>query len=161
MAQFIDRTGKPHQLAINYGTAIALKQSCDLDLPACLLDPEKLVAILTQLRDPIQVIASLAVILKAESPEQLHELFDGDSLAAAGEALVEAIIDFFPAAQRTILQRLVKSVKQYQETTVQRAVSMSEKAIDKMDWSTVLAPSAIHGNGLSGSVVVSGTTAVT
>lgn len=161
MAQFTDRSGKTHQLTISYATAIQLRQSCQLDLPACLIDPEKLVTILTQLRDPIHVIAALAVILRAESPEQLHELFDGDSLAAAGEALVEAIIDFFPAAQRTILQRLVKSVKQYQETTVQRAVSMSEKAIDTMDWSTVVAQSAIHGNGLSDSVEVLEATAAT
>lgn len=160
MAQFTDRNGKTHQLAITYGTAISLRSSCQLDLPSCLTDPEKLVAIMTQLQEPVQLIAALAVILKAESPEQLFDLFDGDSLAAAGAALIEAIVDFFPAAQRTILQRLVMSVKKYQETTIKQAVSTASVAIDGMDWSTVLAQSAIPGSGSSDSAAVSGTTAV-
>lgn len=149
MSKFKDRTGSEHQLEISYGTARTLKAECDLDLPACLTSPDKLVEIMKSLADPVTLVASLAVILKRPSVEELFELFDGDSLVAAETALIDAIIDFFPDRQRQILRRLLTSLNKHQQQTGQAAVSQAEAAIDRLDWSTVLNTSATHGNGLN------------
>ena len=66
--------------------------------------------------------------------EQFYDGLHGDSIDAAGAALVDAIIDFFPNARREILRRANQKMLAVQE----KAIKLASERIDQMDCESVM-----------------------
>ena len=153
MAAYTDRNGTKHTVCLDVFTAQLLRDECGVDLLACLTDRnavaslEKIISGLAA--DPITVISWLAVI--EDVPESdattFGRLFDGETLNQAAGAIIEAIIDFFPEPQRTILQRLMeKTDQQFHNLRVTATAEMLQQ-IETLDLNSVLNESLIPGNG--------------
>lgn len=103
---FTDTAGMRWVVALNVTLLRQIRQRLDLDLMR-LLDDEG--QILTRLASDPALLVDLIYLLCAEEAERLgisDETFGrrlgGDTLDAATDALLEAVVDFFPSAQRRI-----------------------------------------------------------
>ncbi|QEL14945.1 hypothetical protein [Limnoglobus roseus] len=102
MATFKDSTGRDWPVTINLGTLLACR-SAGFDLPTKLGDLTKLADTLADPPEFLRLLVLLCDPAKATPPvpvEDFPHRLDGDAMHAAGIAVAEAAIDFFPSASR-------------------------------------------------------------
>lgn len=103
MAKFLDHTGHEWRVLLTYGSAKRVKEATGVNLAlagqgavewvdALFGDPGALVGVLWELCAEQAQRANV-------TPEQFGERFDGATLDAAGNALLEAVADFFPRSR--------------------------------------------------------------
>jgi hypothetical protein len=103
MAKFTDHTGHEWKLLLTYGSAKRVKDVTGVNLALAgagntewvnliFDDPGKLVGILWELCEEQAKAANVTA-------EQFGERFDGTTLSVAGDALLEAVADFFPRSR--------------------------------------------------------------
>ena len=100
MATFTDSSGKPWELRITIGLLDRLK-AVGLDLDAMTNDKSSPLGILMMERKVLGSVLWILVEKQATAagvatPEEFFAEFDGPTLEAAGEALLDAVLDFFP-----------------------------------------------------------------
>lgn len=104
MRAFRDGNGKEWVVRIDVAQAKKVRAATGVDLTRLIDD--KLAPLSALLADPIQFVDVLWVLCSEEargrdvSDEAFGASLGGDSLAAATEAFVEALVDFFPDATR-------------------------------------------------------------
>ncbi|MEX2188443.1 MAG: hypothetical protein WD875_16665, partial [Pirellulales bacterium] len=81
--------------------------------------------LLSRLADPVTLVDVLFVLVQPQadeinvSDEQFAAGLGGDTLTAASTALLEALCDFFPEPQRTLLRKVLRA------TTAKRAEAIT------------------------------------
>ena len=117
MKSFVDKNGKSWDIELNIGTARKIKSRCNLDIENIITvdkqnNPQDVSALERLAMDSILLFDVIFVLcenqIKADgiTEEDFAELFNGEVIEAATDALVEEIINFSRPAKRKVLTRL-------------------------------------------------------
>lgn len=141
-ACFTDLTGRTWVLKLTVGTLMRVKTECGVDLLK-LIEPES--PVFDQLRDVYTLTGVLWVVLDQAAKgeltiDQFAEALAGDVLGDAVEALLGALVNFFPDARRR------QVLRSYWETTKSLEGRVLEIAQAKLD-SAVQQLGGISGGG--------------
>lgn len=96
-------------LKLTVGTVIDIKEETGANLDDIVNDPDKLTNLL--LANPQKLVEMLYVVCadqcekKDIEPRQFGRMFDRPTLDAAGNALLEAIVDFYPRSSAGVVIR--------------------------------------------------------
>lgn len=152
MVYWLDRHGTRHNVAITIAVARRLQQELQIDLIAPLktLDLEPVFRRLAE--HPEDIVAVLQIVDEAPDPDAFATLFDGQALESAGEALLQAIIDFFPDRQRPLLAKLLATCDRAATEISDRSLAQAIQIIDRPDFITELQQSLTRGNGSNASL---------
>lgn len=107
MAKFTDRQGGEWVLTLTVETIRRVRSETGYDLAAVFTAEG-----MTKLTDPSLLVDVLCSVVggqlasKQLTPKQFGELFDGDSLESAANALLEASVDFLPSGRREVIRKL-------------------------------------------------------
>mgnify|MGYP007067569099 CR=1 FL=1 len=126
MKSFKDKTGRSWDIELNVGAARKLKSRCGLDFdhiitfdrgnrPRDVSALEKLAEDSLLLFEVIFVLCQKQIAEAGLDEDAFAELFDGDTIEAATEALLDEIVNFSRPAQRKVLLQLRKISKNYSE----------------------------------------------
>ena len=145
MSNFKDKNGKAWSLAITVSTVKRVKELAKFDILAMAENESQSLVMLYQ--DPMTLVDVMYAVCKPQADlanitdEQFGELFDGDSLESATEALVQGILDFFPPRRRLLLEKAVVKLKEVETLAMERMTTemdgidvnaLMEKAIKEM-----------------------------
>lgn len=114
--------------------AIAVNLSRQEDFERIMDDP--LLAI-----DILQILCRKQIETRNLSAKEFDLIFDGDGLEAARDALVRAIVDFFPRARREAFEKLLRMAERKTQTAQERMGTIDP---EKMDLETL--PSMLNGS---------------
>ena len=126
MQSFKDKNGKSWDIELNIGTARKIKSRCDIDIenvvtfnkqnqPQDVSILERLSGDAILLFNVIFAICEDQVTTAGMTEESFAELFNGDAIEAATEALLDEIINFSRPAKRKVLIQLRQISKNYSE----------------------------------------------
>lgn len=126
MKSFVDKNGKSWDIDLNIGAAIKIKSRCGIDLeniitvdkknqPQDVSTLERLAEDSILLFEVIFAVCENQVRAAGMNEESFAELFNGDAIEAATNALVEEIINFSRPAKRKVLTRLWTIGKNFSE----------------------------------------------
>jgi hypothetical protein len=110
MATFRDADNREWKLRLTVGLLGDVKRDADVDLGAAIKTPQSMAEILYA--DPANLVRVLWVMVEKQAreagvtPEEFGHAFDGEAIERAGEALLEAVADFFP---RSAIARKIRS----------------------------------------------------
>lgn len=127
MKSFVDNAGRTWIVNINVGTIKRVRALCDIDLANIItMEAGKApkVDLLERLAsDPVLLVDVLYAACKDEadckgiSDEDFGRGMAGDCLEQAITALLDEVIDFFPAAKRQVLQRVLAASRRFETKT--------------------------------------------
>jgi len=126
MASFTDSKSKDWNVAISVEDVRQVRAVCGVNLYEAI--DGNLFAKLAG--DPVALVDVLYVVCKSQADsrginaEEFGRALAGDSIEKASDALIEAIIDFFPKARREVLRQIAAKL-----ATVQAKVATRAKAI--------------------------------
>jgi hypothetical protein len=123
MAKFTDRTGHVWLVDLDVATLNRIRAKLEVDLYAALDEDfaglRALLEDLPKLVDVLYLACERAAKESNVSDEDFGRSLAGDALEDAGQALVDAVIDFFPHRKaRDALQRAVRISRQQQSETL-------------------------------------------
>jgi len=146
MAQFIDSAGTSWPLSVTVGTVRRVKQALDIDLLAIADGDQRtgsksdrlLARLFTDpmlLADVLYVVCQETCAERQVTDEQFGGLLGGDAIAEATDALLEALVDFFPPAKREALRKILGRIREVEDRAAQRASALmgSEKMLGRID----------------------------
>lgn len=152
MRQYTDMRGKSHPLEITLATRRMLRDQLNIDLVACSTDPTQLQALLTAISDDDYLLRVLAICEQTEVGE-LEQVFSDDTLAAAGDAFMEALTDFFRDSSplKQPLRKLLDRLRTHMATHQGAAQEALTHVVETLDLSTVpsLSPTPTNGSAVS------------
>ena len=156
MKSFKDAKGRVWQLSVNVGTMKRVRALCDIDLYKIIEigDDGKAPELLTKLaEDPILLVDVLYAICKPEadainvSDEAFGEGMVGDAIENATNALLDELVDFFPAAKRKVFQKVLLATRRFQaETEKQLETVLADPEFDRKIDSALKRLSATSGS---------------
>lgn len=127
MKSFADNAGRTWLVNVNVGTIKRVRALCDIDLAGIItMEAGKTpkMDLLEQLAsDPVLLVDVLYAVCKDEadgkqiSDEDFGRAMAGDCLEQAITALLDEIIDFFPAAKRQVLQKILAASRRFETKT--------------------------------------------
>jgi len=132
MRTFTDNRGRVWTLVINVAALKRVKAAVGVDLVALIEDGFKGLDLLTR-RDVIQFVDTLYVLCRdqAEAAKVTDEDFGaalfGDSLAAATDAFIGELVDFFPQAQREAMTKARTKMGLVEKMAMARAMKALEE----------------------------------
>ena len=128
MSAFKDNESKDWILAVDAPTIRAVRKECDgLDLASLDDKPYQLLSNdVVLLVDVLWVICREQAIARDVTDIQFGQRLVGDAIDRATAALLEAITDFFPQSQRSLLSSLVQKNK----TVREKAMALTMARID-------------------------------
>ena len=132
-SRYVDLTGAEHVLRITLGTARRLKQAVQIDLLQAVSEPATLQQLLDRIgQDPAFVFEFLAIV-EGVSADALEAVADATVLEAASTAMVEAIVDFFPASSplKGPIRNLMTQVELNQKASAALIEAALENAISE------------------------------
>lgn len=144
MHTFQDSNGRVWAVNINVGTLKRVRALCGVDLYNILSFEGKDTGLLEQLaNDPILLVDVIYAVCKDEADrlgitaEAFGESMAGDAIVNATNALLDDLVDFFPAAKRMVLNRIMNATRRYQmaaEKQLMRQVEngMVEETLEKV-----------------------------
>ena len=113
MASFRDGNGKTWDVRVDVAAVKRVLDLAHVDLRV--IESGKTLAELAL--DPIKLVDTLYAVVKPQidaaglTDEQFAALFAGDVLEQAATALIDGILDFFPASQRRALEKLRTAIE--------------------------------------------------
>jgi len=125
VAKFLDHTGHEWRVLLTYGSAKRVKDVTGVNL--ALAGQGAIEWVDTLFGDPGALVGVLWELCAEQAqranvtPEQFGERFDGATLDGAGNALLEAVADFFPRSR--IAQALREKLPQVIEKAEREAVA--------------------------------------
>ena len=129
MATFTDAKDREWAVEVTVGTIKRVRSLIDVDL----LDLSDGSNMITRLAiDPILLCNVLFVVCKPQADEagvtdeQFGEALFGDALEAATNAMLEALVSFFPPRQRPALMRALEKMQELTEMGVAAAEKILE-----------------------------------
>jgi hypothetical protein len=131
MSEFVDSSGNAWQVRIDVSTIKRVRDKYGIDLSKVMSSQSEL----TRLADDVVLLVDVLFALvspQAEtrkvSAEDFAHLLAGDTIESATNALMEAIIDFFPQSRRVLLRQLWEKLKAYDQQNMTKA----KTAIDEL-----------------------------
>lgn len=134
-ACFTDLTGRTWVLKLTVGTLMRVKTECGVDLLK-LIEPES--PVFDQLRDVYTLTGVLWVVLDQAAKgeltiDQFAEALAGDVLGDAVEALLGALVNFFPdARRRQVLRRYWETTKSLEGRVLEIAHAKLDSAVQQL-----------------------------
>lgn len=122
MATFVDEAGRSWSIRIDVSAIRKVRTKRGVDLAKVMGSQEELQKLLD---DPCLWVDVLWDLVEEQAetqgvdPEAFAHGLIGDSFEAANNALIEAIIDFFPSSRREILRRLLNKVKEMETLSLE------------------------------------------
>jgi hypothetical protein len=128
MPSFRDANGKTWEVRVDVAAVKRVLELAHVDLRV--IESGKTLAELAL--DPVKLVDTLYAVVKPQtdavgiSDEQFAALFAGDVLEAAATALIDGILDFFPASQRRALEKLRTAI----DRGTQKVFSLAEAELN-------------------------------
>lgn len=130
MHSFVDSQNRSWSIRIDVNSIRRVREATGVDFSNVLNDK----TIMTGLsQDPCKLVNVIYILVKPQcdtqnvTDEAFGEALFGDAIDAACEALLKAIIDFFPSSRRKPLQAAMEAAKRGQKL----AMETLDEAIDK------------------------------
>lgn len=130
MKTFTDNTGRVWMLAVNVGAIKRVRALCGVDLNSIIELDEKnkpSAKLLERLStDPVLLVDVLYAVCKPEcdsknvTDEEFGAAMAGDAIDLATSALLDEIIDFFPAPKRLAFQKILSATRRFEEIARKR-----------------------------------------
>lgn len=124
MKSFSDNKGRTWTLEVNVATVKRVRGLCKVDLNSIVeLDKNNRPSaeLLERLSsDPVLLVDVLFAVCKPQADklgitdEDFGESMAGDAIENATTALLEEIIDFFPAAKRLVMQKILSASRRFE-----------------------------------------------
>lgn len=127
MSEFVDEAGRKWSLRVDVNALRKVRSKRGIDLAKIIGSQEELNKLID---DPCLWVDIIWDLIEQQAstqqvtPQMFGEALAGDAFESASSALLEAIIDFFPAGRREILRRLLAKVRQYESKQIE---NLSEK----------------------------------
>lgn len=126
MSSFRDNEGRRWDVAVTVATVKRVRSLCDVDLMGIVDSDGELLERLFS--DPVLLVDVLYAVCQPQAEDRgvtdvaFGESLAGDAVAAATDALLEGIVDFFPHAPtrenlRAVLQQLRQAMDRVAETS--------------------------------------------
>ncbi len=129
MKTFSDNTGRTWTLSVTVGTIKRVRALCGVDLVniITIVPGEKpKVDLLEQLAsDPVLLVDVLYAVCKPEadskgvSDEDFGRTMAGDAIELATSALLDEVIDFFPAVKRQVFGKILSATRRFETKSKQ------------------------------------------
>lgn len=129
MRSFTDNNGKRWDLELNVASARRVRDRTGVDLLK-VLDPGA--EVLKKLSDDAFLLYDVILAL-LDADESLGEVMDQDCLTSAGEALMQAILDFFPRQKVGPVRKVMDRARTALEKRKQTAITDLEERAEKLD----------------------------
>ena len=129
MKSFTDNTGRTWTLVVNVATIKRVRALCGVDLNSIVEveDGKPSAKLLERLSgDPVLLVDVLYAVCRPEceqkgvSDEDFGAAMAGDAVEQATDALLDEIVDFFPAAKRKAFQRILSASRRFGEAARRR-----------------------------------------
>ena len=129
MKSFTDNTGRTWTLVVNVATIKRVRALCGVDLNSIVEveDGKPSAKLLERLsNDPVLLVDVLYAVCRPEceqkgvSDEDFGAAMAGDAVEQATDALLDEIVDFFPAAKRKAFQRILSASRRFGEAARRR-----------------------------------------
>lgn len=129
MKTFTDNTGRTWTLVVNVATIKRVRALCGVDLNSIVEveDGKPSAKLLERLSgDPVLLVDVLYAVCRPEceqkgvSDEDFGAAMAGDAVEQATDALLDEIVDFFPAAKRKAFQRILSASRRFGEAARRR-----------------------------------------
>ena len=134
MQVFKDANGGEWSVSVNVGTVKRLRAiGCDImaedgnGIMSLSSDP-------VMLGDALWCVCKDQAAAKCITEDSFFSAIGGDSIESATEALIGAVIDFFPSARRNLMKKAMLKSKALQRVAIERA----EEKIEKMELQSVM-----------------------
>lgn len=137
MAKFIDSTGNTWYINLNVGMVEDVKEKTSVDMDLIVKEPENLAKYLSEeprkMAEMLYVLCEEQIKDRAMTPRDFGRLLNRETLDAATDCFLEAIVTFYPRGSvgqtlrenlPQILQRLDKTVKKETEERLKKLLSM-------------------------------------
>lgn len=150
MKVFRDANGRDWSIAVTIETVRRVRSVCDVDL----LDAVNGKLFERLIEDPVLFCDVLYVICAPEAErngitsEQFGAAMAGDAIDSATNAFLGALVDFFPAAKRQLLEKALRKLDQVQEMAVQRGLELLDSPELDQEIQSILNRSGV-GSGSS------------
>ena len=142
MHSFQDKNGRSWSLTVNVGTMKRVRSLCGIDLFNIIeLDKNQnpKTDVLEKLTtDPILLVDVIYAVCKEEadkigiSDEDFGRSMCGDTIEAATNALLDEIVDFFPAAKRQVYLKVLTASRRFKiAAEKQLAAILNDESLDK------------------------------
>jgi hypothetical protein len=131
MAKFKDSSGKEYTLRLTFGVWRQIKDGTGVDIAA---DFEK---VYVRLHTELDVFANVLFHFckgcnQFEGDEAAFaEILDGETLEAAREAVVAAVIDFFPNRQKTAATTMIQKARVLEDAIGTKAMLVMDETLTK------------------------------
>lgn len=125
MKTFSDTTGREWAITLNVAAMKRVRELCEVDLIQVVDNRGKLLQQL--IADPILLCNVIYVVCKSDADrlkitdEQFGENMSGDAIEDATNALLEELINFFPAQKREILQAVFQKMRTFETKAAEYA----------------------------------------
>jgi len=126
MKLFKDVNGKEYSVAVN---VLAVKKLRAIGCDIMAADGS---GIQQLANDPVLLLDALYTLCGSQvtvTQDEWLEAFSGDTIETATNAMVEAIIDFFPQSRRAVLQKGMAKSRELEK----QILALAEQKIDLMD----------------------------
>lgn len=124
MAEFVDASGNAWQVRVDVSTIKRVRDKYGIDLAKILSSQKDLMKLaddVVLLVDTLFAVVNQQAVERGIDAEQFACSLSGDVIEHATNALMEAIIDFFPQGRRTILRQLWEKVREADRMLVTEA----------------------------------------
>lgn len=167
MHTFQDKNGRNWTLTVNIGAMKRVRALCGIDLFNLIeLEDGKnpKADVLNRLAsDPILLVDVLFAVCQTEADargiggEEFGSAMTGDTIEAATNALLDEIVDFFPAAKRRTFQKLLAASRRFRDAAEDRLNAILADGTVDQELDAVLKKSlesATDTRGFSGSTPI-------
>ena len=157
MKTFTDNMGRTWTLVVNVATIKRVRALCGVDLNSIVEveDGKPSAKLLERLSgDPVLLVDVLYAVCRPEceqkgvSDEDFGAAMAGDAVEQATDALLDEIVDFFPAAKRKAFQRILSASRRFGEAARRRLEAtladgrLEDALVSELERLTGLSPSA-------------------
>lgn len=157
MKSFTDNLGRAWTLVVNVAAIKRVRALCGVDLNSIIEveDGKPTTKLLERLStDPVLLVDVLYAVCKSEcdsknvTDEDFGAAMAGDAIENATAALLDEVIDFFPAAKRLAFRRILSASRRFEEAARKRLQTVledgkfEENLASELERLTGLSPSA-------------------
>lgn len=142
MRTFTDTAGHTWTVNINVDAIKRVRAACKINLWTIVDNKENL----AQLNDPVTLVDVIFVVCSDEATARtvddvaFAKALGGDALEAATNALMEALVDFFPKARRMLLSKVLEKGRALETIILKRAETSLENGDLEAEAQALLAP---------------------
>jgi hypothetical protein len=157
MKSFTDNLGRAWTLVVNVATIKRVRALCGVDLNSIIEveDGKPTTKLLERLStDPVLLVDVLYAVCRPEcdsksvTDEDFGAAMAGDAIESATAALLDEVIDFFPAAKRLAFRKILSASRRFEQAARTRMQTMledgkfEEKLVSELERLTGLSQSA-------------------